>query len=58
MIKILKAHGIPDELVTAIETNDTKAKAEVLSPDGETVEYDTTAVNLERDKIAPHLTSL
>ena len=36
MMRILKAYGIPNELITAIQKLDEETRAKVLSPDGET----------------------
>ena len=36
MVKILRAYGIPEELVEAIDDMYQGTKAKVLSPDGET----------------------
>ena len=55
MFKILKAYGIPDSLVGAIEDVYTGTKAKVLSPDGETELFDITAGVLQGDTLAPYL---
>ena len=36
MLKILKAYGVPEQLVKAIGNMYAKTKAKVISPDGET----------------------
>ena len=38
MIKILRAYGIPDTIVKAIEDTYHETKAKVITPDGETDE--------------------
>ena len=40
MIKILRAYGIPDIIVKAIEDTYHETKAKVITPDGETDELD------------------
>ena len=42
MMRILKAYGIPPNLLQAIEMMYTNTKAKVLSPDGETEMFDIT----------------
>ena len=54
-MKILKAYGIPDRLVRAIEVMYTDTKAKVLSPDGETELFDILAGVLQGDTLAPYL---
>jgi hypothetical protein len=40
MMRILKAYGIPDVIVHAIEDTYHDTKAKVTTPDGETEEFD------------------
>ena len=51
MVKILRAYGIPEELVVAIDDMYKGTKAKVLSPDGET---EPSGV-LQGDTLAPYL---
>ena len=53
MIKILKAYGIPEELVTAINIMYEDTTAKVITPDGET--FNILAGVLQRDTLAPYL---
>ena len=55
MIKILRAYGIPDIIVKAIEDTYHKTKAKVITPDGETGEFDTYGGVLQGDTLAPYL---
>ena len=55
MLCILKAYGIPDSLVNAIEDIYSDTKAKVLSPDGETKYFSITAGVLQGDTLAPYL---
>ena len=55
MLKILKAYGIPDELVNAIGKLYENTRARVLSPDGETDEFEIVAGVLQGDTLAPYL---
>ena len=55
MMSILRAYGIPDRIVEAINETYTGTRAKVLSPDGETDEFDITAGVLQGDTLAPYL---
>ena len=55
MIRILKAYGIPPNLLQAIEKMYTNTKARVISPDGETDMFEITAGVLQGDTLAPFL---
>ena len=55
MPRILKAYGIPEELVNAIAKNYENTQALVSSPDGETDWLKIRAGVLQRDALAPHL---
>ena len=55
MIKILHAYGIPEKLVHAIETMYQNTKAQVLTPDGETEQFEITAGVMQGDTLAPFL---
>ncbi|CAH1244595.1 Hypp7340 [Branchiostoma lanceolatum] len=55
MLKILKAYGIPDQLVEAIASMYQDTKAKVISPDGETELFDLYAGVLQGDTLAPYL---
>ena len=55
MMKILRAYGIPDELVNAISKLYEGTRARVLSPDGETDYFEILAGVLQGDTLAPYL---
>ena len=55
MMKILRAYGIPEQLVNAISTLYEKTRAKVLSPDGETDYFEILAGVLQGDTLAPYL---
>ena len=55
MMRILKAYGIPPNLLQAIEMMYTNTKAKVVSPDGETEMFDITTGVLQGDTLAPFL---
>ena len=55
MMTILKAYGIPDELVRAIEILYKDTRAKVITPDGETEYFDIVAGVLQGDTLAPYL---
>jgi hypothetical protein len=55
MMRILKAYGIPQNLLRAIEGMYTNTKARVVSPDGETEMFEITAGVLQGDTLAPFL---
>ena len=55
MMRILKAYGIPPNLLRAIERMYTNTKARVTTPDGETEQFDITAGVLQGDTLAPFL---
>ena len=55
MMRILKAYGIPPNLLQAIEKMYTNTKAKVISPDGETEMFDITTGVLQGDTLAPFL---
>ena len=55
MMKILKAYGIPPNLLRAIEKMYTNTKAKIVTPDGETELFDITAGVLQGDTLAPFL---
>jgi hypothetical protein len=55
MMKILKAYGIPPNLLCAIDNMYTNTRAKVVTPDGETQEFDITAGVLQGDTLAPFL---
>ena len=54
-MRILRAYGIPPNLLRAIEQMYTNTKARVLSPDGETDMFEITAGVLQGDTLAPFL---
>ena len=55
MIQILRAYGIPPNLLRAIEKMYSGTKAKVVTPDGETELFDITAGVLQGDTLAPFL---
>ena len=55
LIKILRAYGIPEKLVRAIEVMYTDTKAKVLSPDGKTELFNILAGVLQGDTLAQYL---
>ena len=55
MLRILKAYGIPPNLLRAIGAMYTNTRAKVISPDGETELFDITAGVLQGDTLAPFL---
>ena len=52
MLKILKAYGVPDCLLKAIEASYTKTMAKVVSPDGEAAVFELVAGVLQGDNLA------
>lgn len=55
MLRILKAYGIPEELVNAIAKIYENTQALVSSPDGETDWFEIPAGVLQGDALAPYL---
>ncbi|XP_072047196.1 uncharacterized protein [Amphiura filiformis] len=55
MLQILKAYGIPNQLVEGIARMYENTKAKVVSPDGETEPFDILAGVLQGDTLAPYL---
>ena len=55
MIKILKAYGIPANIITAIKVMYENTKARVITPDGETELFDILTGVLQGDTLAPFL---
>ena len=55
MFAILKAYNIPDELVNAIKLLYHNTRAKVVSPNGETEEFEIVAGVLQGDTLAPYL---
>ena len=55
MLKILKAYGVPNELVNTIGKMYENTRAKVISQDGETEEFDIVAGVLQGDILAPYL---
>ena len=54
-MKILRAYGIPPNLLRAIEKMYADTRAKVISPDGETELFEITAGVLQGDTLAPFL---
>ena len=55
MLKILRAYGLPEQLVSAIGILYTGTKAKVLSPDVETEFFEILAGVLQGDTLAPYI---
>ena len=55
MLRILKAYGIPQNLLRAIEKMYSNTKAKIVTPDGETEMFEITAGALQGDTLAPFL---
>ena len=55
MLAILKAYGIPEELVMAISIMYADTTAKVITPDGETETFNILACILQGDTLAPYL---
>ena len=55
MVKILRANGIPDTMVKAIEATYCNTKAKVITTDGDTDVFDIYAGVLQGDTLAPYL---
>ena len=55
LMEILKAYGIPHQIVTAIEVLYTNTLAKVISPDGDTDFFKIMAGVLQGDTLAPYL---
>ena len=55
MMRILKAYGIPPNLLRAIEQMYTNTRARVQTPDGETQQFNISAGVLQGDTLAPFL---
>jgi hypothetical protein len=53
MMKILKAYGVPPNLLRAIKEIYTYTRAKVITPDGETEEFNILAGVLQGDTLAP-----
>ena len=55
MLAILKAYGIPEELVTAISIMYEDTTAKIITPDGETETFNIIADVLQGYTLAPYL---
>lgn len=55
LMKVLKAYGVPDEIIAAINVLYTNTMAQVLSPDGDTAFFEILAGVLQGDTLAPYL---
>ena len=55
MMQILRAYGIPPNLLRAIEKMYSNTKAKIVTPDGETDMFEITAGVLQGDTLAPFL---
>ena len=55
MLAILKAYGIPEELVTAISIMYEDTTAKVITPDGETETFKILVGVLQGDTLAPYI---
>ena len=52
-MEILKAYGVPNKIVKAVEVLYVNTTAQVLSPDGDTDFFNIYAGVLQRDNLAP-----
>ena len=55
MMRVLRAYGVPPNLLRAIETMYSNTKAKIVTPDGETDLFEITAGVLQGDTLAPFL---
>ena len=55
MLQILRAYGIPDQIVDAIGDMYQNTMTKVVSPDGETDLFEILAGVLQGDTLAPYL---
>ena len=55
MLKILKAYGIPEQIVNAIGGMYDNTRAKVITPDGEIDLFEIFAGVLQGDTLAPYL---
>ena len=55
MLRILKAYGLPPNILRAIEAMYTNTRAKIISPDGETDMFEITGGVLQGDTLAPFL---
>ncbi|KAJ4949221.1 hypothetical protein JOQ06_020739 [Pogonophryne albipinna] len=55
MVKILEAYGVPPNLLRAIETMYAETRARVVTPDGNSEEFDILAGVMQGDTLAPFL---
>ena len=55
MMKILKAYGVPPRLLQAVRSMYANTRAKVMTPDGETEEFDIMAGVMQGDTLAPFL---
>ena len=55
MFKIFPLYGIREPIITAIKVLYTNTKAHVITPDGETQQFDISAGVLQGDTLAPFL---
>ena len=55
MMRILKAYGIPSNLLRAIERMYSNTNASIVTPDGETEKFEITAGVLQGDTLAPFI---
>ena len=55
MFKILPLYGIPEQIISAIKALYINTNAKVLTPDGETEQFDILACVLQGDTLAPFL---
>ena len=55
MVKILKAYGVPTNLLRAIQSMYSGTRAKVVTPDGNTDEFDILAGVMQGDTLAPFI---
>ena len=55
MVRILRAYGVPPNLLRAIDTMNAGTSARVVTPDGNSEEFDIWAGVMQGDTLAPFL---
>ena len=55
MLGILKAYGIPDQIIEAVSKIDKDTQAKVIPPNGETELFDILTGIIQGDTLAPYL---
>ena len=55
MLRILKAYGIPDQIIEAVSKIDKDTQAKVIPPNGEIELFDILTGIIQGDTLAPYL---